>query len=111
MIRQILITAFLAGKAIFIACSALAAPIPASGTMEVYFSPKGGATEAVVAEIGKAQKAILVQAYSFTSPPIAKALLEVHKRGVKVEAILDKSQRSERYTSATFLSNAGEYIK
>ena len=28
-------------------------------------------------------------------------------RGVHVEAILDKSQRTERYSSATFLSNAG----
>ena len=26
---------------------------------------------------------------------------------VKVEALLDKSQKSERYTSATFLKNAG----
>lgn len=107
MIRQILITAFFAGNALFIACSALAAPMPASGTIEVYFSPMGGATEAVVAEIGKAQEEVLVQAYSFTSTPIAKALLEAHKRGVKVEAVLDKSQLSERYTSATFLSNAG----
>jgi phosphatidylserine/phosphatidylglycerophosphate/cardiolipin synthase-like enzyme len=28
-------------------------------------------------------------------------------RGMKVQAILDKSQRSEKYTSATFLTNAG----
>ena len=39
--------------------------------------------------------------------PIAKALTEAHKRDVKVEVILDKSQRKERYTSATFLKNAG----
>jgi phosphatidylserine/phosphatidylglycerophosphate/cardiolipin synthase-like enzyme len=49
---------------------------------------------------------ILVQAYSFTSTPIAKALVEAHKRGVKVEAILDKSQRTEKYSSATFLANS-----
>jgi phosphatidylserine/phosphatidylglycerophosphate/cardiolipin synthase-like enzyme len=29
------------------------------------------------------------------------------KRGFKVEAILDKSQKTEKYTSATFISNAG----
>lgn len=87
--------------------SAIAAPIPATGTIDVYFSPKGGATEVVVREIGKARNEVLVQAYSFTSKPIAKALLDAHKRGVKVVAVLDKSQRSERYTSATFLSNAG----
>jgi len=50
---------------------------------------------------------IFVQAYSFTSAPIAKALVNAHKRGVKVEVILDKSQRSAKYTSATFLTNAG----
>jgi len=41
------------------------------------------------------------------SAPIAKALVDAHKRGVKVQAILDKSQRSEKYTSAIFLTNAG----
>jgi phosphatidylserine/phosphatidylglycerophosphate/cardiolipin synthase-like enzyme len=48
---------------------------------------------------------ILVQAYSFTSAPIAKALVDAHKRGVSVEAILDKSQRTAKYTGATFLAN------
>jgi len=52
------------------------------------------------------KQTILVQAYSFTAEPIAKALLEAHKRGVKVQVILDKSQKSERYTSATFLANS-----
>lgn len=50
---------------------------------------------------------ILVQAYSFTSAPIAKALLDAHRRGVRVEVILDKSQRSEKYSSADFLANQG----
>jgi phosphatidylserine/phosphatidylglycerophosphate/cardiolipin synthase-like enzyme len=73
---------------------------------QVYFSPNGGCTEAIVKEITNAKSEILVQAYSFTSAPIAKALVDAHKRGVKVEAILDKSQRSEKYTSAAFLANS-----
>jgi phosphatidylserine/phosphatidylglycerophosphate/cardiolipin synthase-like enzyme len=48
-----------------------------------------------------------VQAYSFTSAPIAKALLDAHKRGLRVEVILDKSQRTEQYSSADFLANQG----
>lgn len=75
--------------------------------VSIYFSPKGGCTDAIVEEINRAQKEVLIQAYSFTSVPIAKALLNAHKRGVRVEAILDKSQKSERYTSATFLANGG----
>ena len=48
---------------------------------------------------------IFVHAYSFTSAPIAKALVAAHKRSIKVEAILDKSQSSEKYTSAAFLAS------
>jgi phosphatidylserine/phosphatidylglycerophosphate/cardiolipin synthase-like enzyme len=80
--------------------------IKATGVIDVYFSPRGGATEAVVAEIAKAKTEILVQAYSFTSAPIAKALIDAGRRGVRIEAVLDKSQRRERYTAATFLHNS-----
>ena len=55
----------------------------------VYFSPNGGATDAVVRELNTATTQVLVQAYSFTSAPIAKALLDAHKRGVTVLAVLD----------------------
>ena len=48
-----------------------------------------------------------MQAYSFTSTPIAKALLEAHKRDVQVQVILDKSQRTEKYSEADFLVNVG----
>lgn len=72
----------------------------------VYFSPKGGCTPAIVEALNKAQTTILVQAYSFTSAPIAKALVKAHQRGVKVQVILDKSQRTDKYSSADFLSHA-----
>lgn len=48
---------------------------------QVYFSPNGGCTDAIVKEISKAKSEILVQAYSFTSKDIAKALVDAHKRG------------------------------
>jgi phosphatidylserine/phosphatidylglycerophosphate/cardiolipin synthase-like enzyme len=81
--------------------------IPSTGSAEVFFSPNGGATEAIVREIDAAKSEVLVQAYSFTSVPIAQSLLNAKKRGIRIEAVLDKSQRSERYTAATFLMNAG----
>lgn len=74
---------------------------------EVYFSPRGGCTEAVVEALGKAKSSVLVQAYSFTSAPIAEALVAAHRRGVNVQVILDKSQRTEKYSSATFIYNNG----
>jgi phosphatidylserine/phosphatidylglycerophosphate/cardiolipin synthase-like enzyme len=73
----------------------------------VCFMPAGHCTEAIVKVLGEAKGSILVQAYSFTSAPIAKALLEAHKRGVQVQVILDKSQRTEKYSSADFLANQG----
>jgi phosphatidylserine/phosphatidylglycerophosphate/cardiolipin synthase-like enzyme len=95
--------------ALFLLCSS-AYPIDITlnnAPTQVYFSPRGGCTDAIVKEISEAKSEILVQAYSFTSAAIAKALVSAHKRGVEVEAILDKSQRSEKYTSAAFLANSG----
>ena len=77
-------------------------PLP---PIEVHFSPQGGCTEAVVREIDAAQSSILIQAYSFTSAPIAKAVVEAYKRGVHVEVILDRSQKTEKYSEVDFLHN------
>src|SRR5277367_2987255 len=86
---------------VFLAVSLHAADI------QVFFSPKGGCTEAVVENLNKARDTVLVQAYSFTSAPIANALVDAEKRGVKVRVILDKSQRTEKYSAADFLLHAG----
>ena len=41
--------------------------------VKVYFSPRGGCTEAIIEALNHASSEILVQAYSFTSAPIAQA--------------------------------------
>jgi phosphatidylserine/phosphatidylglycerophosphate/cardiolipin synthase-like enzyme len=76
-------------------------------TAQVYFSPMGGCTDAIVQEISQAKQEILVQAYSFTSKDIAKALVAAHKRGVRTVIILDKSNQSKRYSAADFTFNMG----
>jgi phosphatidylserine/phosphatidylglycerophosphate/cardiolipin synthase-like enzyme len=75
--------------------------------VSVYFSPKGGCTEAIIKEIAEADSEIRVQAYSFTSAPIAQALVEAKKRKVDVIAILDESNETANYSGARFLANAG----
>jgi TonB family protein len=85
----------------------LTLPQESPPTWEVYYSPHGGCTDAIIRDLGKAKTSILVQAYFFTSSPVAKALLNAHKRGVKVEVILDKSQKTQKYSSADFLVNSG----
>jgi phosphatidylserine/phosphatidylglycerophosphate/cardiolipin synthase-like enzyme len=68
------------------------APAASEDGITVNFSPKGGCTERVVEELGKAQHEIEMQAYSFTSQPITNALVAAHHRGVKVTVVLDKSE-------------------
>jgi len=74
---------------------------------KICFSPNGGCTEAIVSVINGAKTEVLVQAYSLTSSPIARALLHAHRRKIKVDVILDKSQRKKHYTSTTLMANAG----
>src|SRR5436305_13154532 len=55
------------------------------------FSPKGGCTDVIVAELNRARREILVQAYSFTCPQIAEAMIAAKKRGVAVTVLLDRT--------------------
>jgi phosphatidylserine/phosphatidylglycerophosphate/cardiolipin synthase-like enzyme len=66
-----------------------------------------GATEAIVREINSARSQILIQACSFTSKPIAQALIAARKQGIRIEAVLDSSQRSGKFISDDFVSRAG----
>lgn len=86
---------------------ALAESLKATGTVEAYFSPNGGAEAAVVRELDRAKSEVLIHAYAFTNRAIARAIIEAKKRGLKVEAVLDKSNLAGRYSAATFLKNAG----
>jgi phosphatidylserine/phosphatidylglycerophosphate/cardiolipin synthase-like enzyme len=73
----------------------------------VHFSPKGGCTDVVVAELRRARREVLVLAYSFTSQPIAQALVEAKKRGVHVEIVLDHSNETEVHTDLQFFIDQG----
>jgi len=81
---------------------------PPEPDIEAYFSPRGGATEAILREIGAARSGILVQAYSFTSTPIAEALAAAQRRGVRVEVLLDRSKTiEEKRSKAGFMARSG----
>ncbi|MEI7606956.1 MAG: phospholipase D family protein [Rhodospirillaceae bacterium] len=88
----------------FAASIATAAPADIS---DICFTPGGECTDIVVREVDAARRQVLVQAYSFTSAPIAEALVKAKRRGVDVRTVLDKSQKTERYSGATFLANGG----
>lgn len=84
-----------------------AAPPGAIPRPAVCFTPGGDCTERIVAAIRAARQEVLVQAYSFTSPPIARALEEAKRRGARVRIIVDDSQMTQRYTQADEVARAG----
>lgn len=87
--------------------SAIADQFRSTGSIDVYFSPKGGATEAIVKEIKNSNSEILVQAFSCISHSITSALIDARNRGLKVKVILDKRQRKAGHSSAEFLAQGG----
>ena len=99
--RGLLIVCAICGQAV---SAELPRPAP---SIEVFFSPKGGCTGAILSELKAAKTSVLVQAYWFTSPTIAKALVETHRRGVKVEAILDRSRTEIENEQADFIVQNG----
>ena len=76
----------------------------------VYFSPHGGAQDAIVQRIDAATASIFILAYSFTSEPITAALLRAQSRGVHVEALLDRSQRTARGSQGQALAASGATV-
>jgi phosphatidylserine/phosphatidylglycerophosphate/cardiolipin synthase-like enzyme len=75
--------------------------------ISVYFSPDGGATNAIIKQIKKAKKEIYVQSYIFTSKHIAQALVNAFNRGVKVIIILDKSELKDKWSMKNFFLKEG----
>jgi phosphatidylserine/phosphatidylglycerophosphate/cardiolipin synthase-like enzyme len=76
----------------------------------VYFSPNGNATNAIVQEIKQAKSEILIQAFSFTSTAIAKALVDASNRRVTIVALFDKSDVKEKFSLIDALAKRGVQV-
>ena len=74
---------------------------------KAYFSPEGGTQQAIIDQINGAKKSIFVQAYSFTNKDIVKSLVEANKRGIDVFVVLDKSNKTDKYSVADLLDHFG----
>ena len=86
------------------------APAPAGQVIDVAFSPNEGGEELVVKAIASARSSIGVAAYSFTSPVVAKALLNASKRGVDVRVIVDENGNKSKASLAALNLLAGAGI-
>jgi phospholipase D len=78
--------------------------------IQVRFSPGGHCTQFVEKAISRAQKTILVQAYAFTSLPIADALIQAHQRGIDVRILVDRSQLASKYTQVRHVVAQGIFV-
>jgi phosphatidylserine/phosphatidylglycerophosphate/cardiolipin synthase-like enzyme len=85
----------------------VAAALPEGSPYSVAFSPQGESLELVLSCIRAAERNILVAAYSFTSKPVALALIEAWERGVNVKVMADKKGNSSRHTAVTHLASQG----
>ena len=84
--------------------------LPSGAAYDIGFSPGGTSLEVVLKGIRSAKTSIDVASYSFTSKPIATALLDAHKRGVKVQVVADR-KANQRYSAVTFLANEGVPVR
>lgn len=80
-------------SAFLVTNSAYAASASISTQTEVWFSPQGGARDAILESIAGAKKEIHVGAYKLEDKIIAQALVDVKDRGVEVSIILDKKKK------------------
>jgi phosphatidylserine/phosphatidylglycerophosphate/cardiolipin synthase-like enzyme len=71
------------------------------------FTPSQACLPMIIDEIDNAKSSIHMQAYSFTSKPIADALLRAKRRNVSIVVIADKSQKHERYTQIKAIKQSG----
>lgn len=86
-----------ARAALFALCCFMAGIAPAcavshfagAGEITAVFAPEEDPQAALVELIAQARERIAVQAYVFTSKPLAEALIAAKRRGVTVEILLD----------------------
>ena len=79
---------------LIVATDLIAAPrsFPATGNVEIAFTPGDAVDNLIIAAIDRAQSEVLVHAYTFTHRRIAQALVSAKRRGVAVSVLADREQ-------------------
>ncbi len=79
--------------------------------LEVGFSPNNGSADLVLKTINSAKHNICIATYSFTSKPIADALMAAKERGVDIKIVSDEKANSKKYTVVRYLANHGFNVR
>ena len=67
----------------------------AAPSVEIYYAPEDLPGERLASLYGKARRYIYVAIYGITYPPIVKALVAAHRRGVDVRVITDRERLND----------------
>ncbi len=76
-------------------------------SFDIGFSPNGNSLDLVLQGIRSAKNSIHVAAYSFTSKPIAAALIAAKNRGVDVKVVADQKSSEEEYSVTGYIAAKG----
>nr|WP_228030183.1 phospholipase D family protein [Pectobacterium carotovorum]ALG88605.1 Phospholipase D precursor [Pectobacterium carotovorum] len=89
----------------------LASSSMASAEVMVGFSPDGSAEKLVLQSFGQARTSIDIAVYTFTSRPVAIALLSAWRQGISVRVLADEKLANERYSAVSMLANQGVPVR
>jgi phosphatidylserine/phosphatidylglycerophosphate/cardiolipin synthase-like enzyme len=75
--------------------------------VQVFFSPRGGADEALTSLARSARMYLDAACYTFSLESVANELVAAHDRGVRVRVILDRGQGAQAWSQGEKLLAAG----
>ena len=82
-----------------------------ASNIEIGFSPNQGSQDLVLNAINSSKKTICMATYSFTSKPVAAALVAAKQRGVDIKIVSDEKANSGKYTATQYLANQGVNVR
>jgi phosphatidylserine/phosphatidylglycerophosphate/cardiolipin synthase-like enzyme len=83
----------------------------AGSPVEIAFAPTDGVENRIIAALNSANESIKVAMFTFTSAPIAQALIAAKSRGVKVEVLLDGTADGSQFSQRDPLCAAGVTVR
>ena len=78
-----------------------------SAENQVYFTPSSDCEDQIIKRINGSTVSIDAAVYSITNKNITSALINAHKRGVKLRILTDRTQAGNKSSTVTELENAG----
>jgi len=78
---------------------------------EVFFSPGPGCLEAINRQLRESKKNVDICVFTITDDRLAKAILDAHRRGVKLRVVTDDDKAYDRGSDVFELADAGIEVR